>query len=395
MRQILQKELRNVLERRGLRNREWAVEWESSGLEFLLDKGFSAQMGARPLKRAIDQYLLAPLAATIVEHRVPEGDQFLFVRSDGKSIQVEFVDPDADRVADNTDSRGETVELAGIILQANGTDAERGSIAHEQRLLDVRFDTEEWQSLCTNLSLQMAEPEFWRQPSRFKVLSRFALMDRIKAASRTAGALRERLDKSRNSAGRYSTELMSRLARQVYGIKAGSIDFLSDAPVETAVRVEVALESGGESDGAIKWRDELLEMYRKWAAKRGMQVGEYSYAGATYLAISGFGAHRTLVDECGLHVYNDGDEDGSHSRLVARVRVAPTPPGELKAQNAGVELKKVVDAQPLSPTIIRRYRGGAASLVRDAKRGWRSGNFDGVVTGDFDLIGAVAGSAED
>ena len=52
-------------------------------------------MGARPLKRAIDQYLIAPLAGMIVEKRFPEGEQFLFVRSDGKGIQVEFVDPDA------------------------------------------------------------------------------------------------------------------------------------------------------------------------------------------------------------------------------------------------------------------------------------------------------------
>ena len=36
-------------------------------------------MGARPLKRAIDQYVIAPLAATIVEKRFPEGDQFVFV----------------------------------------------------------------------------------------------------------------------------------------------------------------------------------------------------------------------------------------------------------------------------------------------------------------------------
>ena len=95
MRGILAKELARVLERRGLRHREWAVEWESSALDFLLDKGFSPAMGARPLKRAIDRYLLAPLAATLVEHRFPEGDQFLFVRSDGRAIQVEFVDPDA------------------------------------------------------------------------------------------------------------------------------------------------------------------------------------------------------------------------------------------------------------------------------------------------------------
>lgn len=66
MRGILQKELRSVLQRRGFKDREWAVEWEASALEFLLEKGFSPEMGARPLKRAIDQYVIAPLAATIV-----------------------------------------------------------------------------------------------------------------------------------------------------------------------------------------------------------------------------------------------------------------------------------------------------------------------------------------
>ena len=96
MRGILKKELAALLERRGLKDRAWAIEWESSALEFLLGKGFSPEMGARPLKRAIDQYLVAPLAAIIVEKRFPEGEQFLFVRSDGERIEVEFVDPDAD-----------------------------------------------------------------------------------------------------------------------------------------------------------------------------------------------------------------------------------------------------------------------------------------------------------
>ena len=95
MREILKKELNRVLERRGLKYREWAVEWEASAQDFLLEKGFSAEMGARPLKRAIDQYLIAPLAATIVERRFPEGDQFVFIRSDGRAIQTEFVDPDS------------------------------------------------------------------------------------------------------------------------------------------------------------------------------------------------------------------------------------------------------------------------------------------------------------
>ena len=50
MRSILKKELSRVLERRGLKDREWAVEWEASALEFLLEKGFTPEMGARPLE---------------------------------------------------------------------------------------------------------------------------------------------------------------------------------------------------------------------------------------------------------------------------------------------------------------------------------------------------------
>ncbi len=99
MRGILDKELGRVLERRGLKDREWAVEWEASAQEFLLEKGFSPEMGARPLKRAIEQYVIAPLAATIVEKRFPEGDQFVFIRSDGRAIQAEFVDPDGEAPA--------------------------------------------------------------------------------------------------------------------------------------------------------------------------------------------------------------------------------------------------------------------------------------------------------
>ena len=75
MREILYKELDLVLKRRGLRSRSWAVEWEDSAIEFLLAKGFDATLGARPLKRAVERYLLSPLALTIVNHQFPGGAQ--------------------------------------------------------------------------------------------------------------------------------------------------------------------------------------------------------------------------------------------------------------------------------------------------------------------------------
>ena len=58
-----------------LRERPWAVEVDESAYAFLIEKGFSAELGARPLRRAIEQHLLVPLAQAIVEQTVPEGDQ--------------------------------------------------------------------------------------------------------------------------------------------------------------------------------------------------------------------------------------------------------------------------------------------------------------------------------
>ena len=134
MREILVRELDAAFQRRGLRNRGWAVEWEDAAIEFLLEKGFTADMGARPLKRAIERYLLAPLAMTIVNHQYPKGDQFLFVSTQSDRLRVQFVDPDAppseiqaaiahEPVTDTTEppaSGADRVRLEGIVLQARG-----------------------------------------------------------------------------------------------------------------------------------------------------------------------------------------------------------------------------------------------------------------------------------
>ena len=385
MREILQKELRNVLERRGLRNREWAVEWENSAIEFLLDRGFSPELGARPLKRAIDQYLLAPLAATIVEHRFPQGDQFLFVRSDGKAIQVEFVDPNTDQAPAPTSASGGS--LAEIVLNAQGTNAERNVVEAEYRALEQRLASPEWEALSAALATQMAEGAFWSRADRHGVLARYALMDRVRAAMKTVVSLRERLDKSRDRDG-FSSEVLGRLARQVLVTAMGVEDAFADAPVEAVLIAEPALEGSAVTDETRDWCAQLLAMYRKWAAKRGMQIEEHG-GSEQILAISGFGAYRVLEQEAGLHVLETAiDDEGS--RVVARIRVAAAPLGDLPAANAARLLHAAIDKAGASNTVVRRYRGGASPLVRDGKRGWRSGKFDGVIKGDFDLIGATA-----
>ncbi len=85
-----------MLDRRGFRMRPWAVEWDEAAVDFLIEQGFSAEFGARPLKRAVERHLLTRIATAIVERQFPAGDQFLFITArDETGLDVAFVDPDA------------------------------------------------------------------------------------------------------------------------------------------------------------------------------------------------------------------------------------------------------------------------------------------------------------
>ena len=135
MRALLDKELADAMARRGLRGRPWAIEIDDSAYEFIIEQGFSPELGARPLKRAIDRHLLAPLAAAIVGKAVPAGEQFLFVSAPaGTKIEVEFIDPDAEEpdaapaklTIDERDD-GHSLDLRTLALAPRSDDRARTS----------------------------------------------------------------------------------------------------------------------------------------------------------------------------------------------------------------------------------------------------------------------------
>jgi ATP-dependent Clp protease ATP-binding subunit ClpC len=392
MRGILKKELAALLERRGLKDRAWAIEWESSALEFLLEQGFSPEMGARPLKRAIDQYLVAPLAAIIVEKRFPEGEQFLFVRSDGEGIQAEFVDPDADvAAAEQLPSLAPSVSpaLASMILAPEGTQAEFTALQAEYDGLARTLASAEWETLKESLSGAMSSADFWSRPERFNTLARLALMDRVRSATETADALRTRLARGSRRLRPYSAELIGRLALQLHLIKEGIKDAIDDAPVELALTVEPVFDGAGDRQATLTWCRKLMAMYRAWAGKRHMQVADIAGRSkdkeTPILLISGFGAHRVLAPEAGLHVFEPFE--GSGNRVTARVRLAVVPLGDVPAAKERRLAIEAIDEAPRPNNVVRRYRE-EPPLVRDAAGQWRSGRLDLVLGGAFDLLQA-------
>jgi ATP-dependent Clp protease ATP-binding subunit ClpC len=395
MRGILKKELARVLDRRGLKDREWAIEWEASALEFLLEKGFTPEMGARPLKRAIDQYLVAPLAATIVERRFPEGDQFVFIRSDGRSIQAEFVDPDDDASASAGIAaalQGNGLGLPQMILAPSGTDSEYAAIEREYASVEAAIASPAWEDLKRELSDKILAADFWSRGDRHDTLARLALMDRVKAAAGTASSLYARLTKGAERAGKSSRELIQRLALQLHLVKEGTRDVFDAAPIEVVLMVEPALERPGDGEATEDWCRQLHGMYRAWARNRHMQIAEIpggTRQALPLLLISGFGAHRLLEREAGLHVLEIAEDAGGQSRVTTRVRVAACPVQEMPADKLRAALNESLHRAGPASAVVRRYRGEPAPLVRDMNRGWRSGRLDAVLRGDFDLIAAT------
>lgn len=381
MREILHKELDRTLTRRGLRNRAWAVEWEPSAIEFLLDRGFTPDLGARPLRRAIEQHLLAPLARSIVEQRAPEGDQFLFVRGAGDRLDVRFIAPDAPDAPAPASTPGAEADpaapsdLRDIVHTPSASDAVLARLDAALHALHETHATTAWRLAREADFASMGESDFWSQPTRFQVLDRIERRDRIESALDSAVRMRARLHGAQRNG-----EFVARLAQLLWLLRLAS-DALQEQRAQDALldlRIG-ASELHRHSAEARQWWQQLLQMYLAWASQRNMRVEVLQQdpaQGRAWLAIAGFGALDLLQPETGLHVQEQDADEPALRRLTAQVRVAPDLPGQARrAPDVDEELR-----------VCRRYRIAPAPLVRDSVRGWRSGRLERVLGGDFDVM---------
>ncbi len=405
MHQVLEKELRLVLERRGLRNRQWAVEWDDSALQFFLDRGFSPELGARPLRRTIERFLLAPLARTIVNQKAPTGDQFLFVRSDGRGVQVEFVDPDAPEelpaLREPEAGSGQAPTLGGIALDPTGSRREVELLRTTWQEIESKVHDPAWAAQKQESMDAMSDPDFWSRDDRFRTLSDAEYRDRIETGLDTATRLLERLGTAEGvePRDRVPTGVAQRLAVQLHLLRA-AVDGLEAARASDAfLRVEPVVDPRGDADATEAFARELSSMYRGWARRRRMDFEVLREAGAQdgmsyrmILSVAGFGAFTLLARESGLHVLEPGEAEDRAPRIRVRVTVVgqpdtPLPDSPSKRLKIARECLQEVSHENDGTLIVRRYRHEPSPLCRDSVRGFRTGRLDRVLAGDFDLMG--------
>ncbi|MEZ5963526.1 MAG: AAA family ATPase [Planctomycetota bacterium] len=396
LRAVLHKELDLVLQRRGLRHRRWAVEWDETALQFLLEQGYSPELGARPLRRAIERHVLAPLAAAIVSDRVPEGDHFLFVRSDGQGVQVEFVDPDAPAPAPRRESGQEVVaSLRALAREGSGSPGELAVVTRELTDLSAQLTEETWTRRKADAYAAMNEADFWSRPDRHRVLGLVELLSRVETAVKRA---QERAGAA--AAGCTRNDLRTLAARTlllriaVAAVERGEAQdaYVSVSPIHDAY--------GGDAVAAAFAR-EVVAMYEGWARLRRMQWRVLDdRGGVVTAAVSGFGAWSILAPETGLHVLDDrplhrpsnrieldgGHGDGAARPVHVRVVVAAQPPDPGEDGELALALSTLRAAQGPLPVVVRRYRREPSAEARDRVRGWRTGRLDRVLAGEFDLI---------
>ena len=281
MHALLDKELAEVAQRRGRRGRRGRSSSTSRRIAFLIEQGFSPELGARPLKRAVERHLLAPLARAIVRAETfPKGEQFLFVtrarrtRSRSRSStptptmqSPKMAAPRRDRqrrpLADVPDVRSLVVHprappaeigpSAAAVLERSSrrsrVDAVRG---RKERALDA-----------------INQPGFWEDDDRYGAIAEAEYLDRLDTALRTAVKLAGRLGQAGPGRGAELTKLLASRALRARERRRRAGDRGAPRGIRPSAAVDrIRLRGGPVHAGS--W----CEMYVGWGERRGMKVTE-------------------------------------------------------------------------------------------------------------------------
>ena len=375
MRGLLEKELNDVLERRGFRMQPWAVEWDEGAVDFLIEKGFSAEFGARPLKRAVerlpadadrdrDRGAAVPRGRPVPLHHGARRDRpRCRLRRPGRGRSRSPSRPR--RTADPSD-----LTLARVALEPEGSEEEAAFLRNVLAALIERVRS--WDEPKQDALAAAHEPAFWQSEERHQVLGLIEYLDRLGAATATAERLAARLPSARDG---HSRELLHLLATRLHVLAAA----LAGLDAREASDATVTVRAGKAEDAAAcrRFVEELAAMYVGWADGRGMRVRRNGGdEGVVVLEVAGLGAYTLLKPEVGLHVLElPHEEDRSFDRVTVLVDVEPVGHGGNGPQ----------PTDRREPAIVRRYRHEPSPLVRDAS-GIRTGRIDRVLAGDFDLL---------
>jgi ATP-dependent Clp protease ATP-binding subunit ClpC len=376
MRRLVRIEVDAVFASRGFDSLDWAVEVDESAIEFLLERGFTNELGARPLRRAVERYLTGPLAVTIASGASPAGSQFLLVSGGSRDLRMRFVSADPEPApASAPGRRAAHLTLVGIAREPEGTEDQLALLRDTIGSLRDQVDGEEWQGRRSEAFATLSEPGFWDRDDRFVILERIETTDGIERRLGGAAALLQRIGQSAGHR-RADRTTSSGLARELRQLQLGIDAVLAGEPGDALVLIE-----SDDSEQGRAARDHLVEMYAAWAIGVGGSANrlERDARGRRVLLIDAPGAARALAPENGLHFFERREQRRRIVLAEARVRVVPWIGGPADDPAA-------VQIDPDERNPVRHYQQAPTPLVIDEVRAYRTGRLEDVLAGRFDLF---------
>lgn len=411
VRKILKIELNKVLQRRGFRQRDWEVEWEDSALNLLMKHGYDPEMGARPMKRAIEQLVLAPLAITIVTNNFPSGQQFLFVSERGGELKVDFVDPKAPKLnwkdkeekIKSQKKTAKTLTLNQIVIKAQGKLSEREAILREWDRLEQSVTASKLDELKDGLMQEMAAPGFWdendeNKAARIQVLTDIEYLDRFQYSFSSLSSLVERIAGDENASLSYPSDLLRSMAGRLRLLLISHQAYKNHEMQDCFVRLEFT-DFTVDKLAAGEIMEKQTKMYCDWAKARRMQFkilqsGDERH-NATVFWFGGYGARQIMDAENGLHIWEvqspvDSTTGKSPKPTRYRLKVVVFPyEGPVSDKSLLMsDYKKLSAENTVMTEIVRTYKLGDKPLIKDHVSGWKTARLDLVLKGGFDVMGS-------
>ena len=382
LRRIARRELGKVYRREGLLDRDLLLEVDDGVIDLLLDRGTDPKYGARPLKRAIEETLVVPLARSLLGASWRRF-QLLRAARRGDDVVLTFEDTDASRRLEKLERRTPLPDGTGGLVRLSLADVRTGlaPLCGRVARLERAVDTDRMRRELAEIESKQASPAFWEEAfgAQGQLVRRHRLsveLGRIDDLRREVDLVRELSEASFEEADdSVAPDLVAAFARLACDLRRAELE-IRDMDHLDQGDATVRVSPAGEKD-STPWARKLADMYVAWAKVRGYDVEIEELAGGVQLvAVLGSYAHGYLRAEAGTHrllATPAGKKERRGEAFLARVEVVAT-----RADLATADVAKS-DEPP-----IRTYDTWRSHGVRDRQTGHSDGDARGVLAGRLD-----------
>ncbi len=337
VRTIAKRELGHVLMRQGIRRRQMRIDVDRGVVDILAEKGFHPSYGARPLKRAVEQIVLLPIARQLAQMSQSDRPALLRLVPVEGGVALKVIHDRQSRTSESI-ARGVTLTDPHYGTRTRLTPRQLQEQSDELRgLIDALESTCEQRGLSrqkSELVARTAAVDFWDQPRAAReLLDDLYRLDRIldavqhvrRRSDDVAGLLQVALKEHSDRKLKEAAERIAATRRHAEVVRFSLL--CQQRRDRCDAFVVVAAVDPDQDDNAGR----LADMYSGWARSKGFQVViaheelyDRKVTQELVLLIEGVGVYGLLRREQGLHEFVSGKtSDTGRTTAFVKVQVMP------------------------------------------------------------------------